>query len=131
MENTSRDMLGGIANGSVQGSGGFAFDEQTMRDLVRDWYALADHYAASRLTSHRMAMVVGPGLDHASASQARATNAHGAAYLSYLRHNEKYCLEQARVFEDALNDYLVAEGRNVVDIRAADRRALPGPPTGI
>lgn len=124
-------LLGGIAGGAVQdeiagGVGGsFAFDEDSLRDLIKDWLDLADNYSESLMRSQRMALVDGPGLEFASEAQAEAANQHGRAYLAYLEHNRDYCLRQAQLLQNALDDYLGVEHRNVTDIENA------GPQAGI
>jgi hypothetical protein len=105
--------------------GSFSFDEDTMRGLVKEWYALADSYDASRTVAHDMLRVEGPGLDFASSSYADAASRSGAAYVDYLSYNRDYCVQQAELFQHALDDYLGVEHANVVDI---DRSGADEPP---
>jgi hypothetical protein len=95
---------------------GFAFDEATMRSLIKRWLDLADSYQASRRNARAMAEVVGPGLDFASEQQAVAASKSGAAYLRYVAHNRDYCLNQAQLFQNALDDYLGIEHTNITGI---------------
>lgn len=121
-------QLGGIVSGTAEGSfttGTFAFDEDTLRGIIRDWGELGHSYQDSMRTAISMAMVAAPADDFASTAHARAANAAGEAYLRYLEHNRDYCLQQERLFQQALDDYLGIEQRNVTEI---DRS---GPQPGI
>lgn len=127
-------LLGSIADRSHHASlasGSFAFDEQTLRDLVKDWLALAESYRESARRARHMAMVQAPGLDFASEAQIQAVGRHGGAYLDYVTHNHDYCVRQAQIFQDALHDYLGVEHRNVLDLRDAAEAEGPGPRPGI
>lgn len=97
-------------------TGGFAFDEATMRSLIENWLDLAKSYLDSRQNARSMAEVVGPGADFASERQALAASKSGAAYLRYVDHNYDYCLNQAQLFQNALDDYLGIEHTNVLGI---------------
>jgi hypothetical protein len=127
-----RSELGGFfSQGHAEGSfttGTFAYDEDTLRSLVKDWLDLARSYSASKRDSRVMATVTGPGKDFASDAQAGAASAHGGAYTSYLDSNFTYCNDQAQLFQNALDDYLGIEHRNVTEINKSDDR---GPRPGI
>lgn len=97
-------------------TGGFAFDEATMRSLITNWLDLAYSYESSLRNARGMTEVVGPGLDFASERQAVAAVKSGAAYLRYVDHNYQYCLDQAQLFQNALDDYLGIEHTNVTGI---------------
>lgn len=121
-----RSELGGFFDQGhpASGAGGsFAFDEDTLRGLVTDWLDLAERYADSLHNSADMAQIEGPGLDFASAAQADAANASGRSYLDYLHQNRAYCIQQAQQFQDALDDYLGVEHRNVTEINKSGPRA--------
>jgi hypothetical protein len=109
-------------------TGGFAFDEDTMRSLIKSWLDLAYSYADSRDNARTMVEVVGPGLDVASVRQAAAASRSGAAYRRYIDHNYDYCINQAQLVQNALNDYLGIEHANVVGI---DQSGSQGPQAGI
>lgn len=97
-------------------TGGFTYDEATLAGLVREWLDLADDYDRSFRDSQRLVAVKGPGLDFASAAVAHAANSYGRAYLNYLEQNRGYCADQAQLCQDALDDYLGIERRNVKDV---------------
>jgi len=120
-------QLNDVAN-SGAGEGGFAFDEATMRSIVTSWLDLAVSYARSRRSARDMGTVTGPGLDLASEGQALAASESGTSYLEYLKHNETYCLEQAQLFQNALDDYLGVEHTNIIEINKSDS---PEPRAGI
>jgi hypothetical protein len=65
-----------------------------------------------------------PGLDFASEAMSRSANASGTAYLKYLEQNYRYCVDQAQLLQNTLDDYLGVEHHNVVEL---DK---PGQPTG-
>ncbi len=123
-----RAELGGFFTGHAEGTvtgGSFAFDEDTLRGLVTDWLDLARTYQKSVNDAAYMAQVEGPGLDFASQAHAEAANASGRSYLAYLQQNGDYCLQQAQLFQNALDDYLGVEHRNVAAIDKS------GPQAGI
>ncbi len=105
-----------VANSSGGGEGGFAFDEATMRSIVTSWLDLAVSYRSSIKTARDMGNVYGPGLDLASESQAMAASKSAASYISYLTHNHDYCMDQAQLFQNALDDYLGVEHTNLTEI---------------
>lgn len=111
--------------------GGFAFDEDTLRDLVTDWLTLADEYDESRMGTRHLFLVVPPGDDFASKSQIGAVNRHSDAYGSYLEHNREFCVRQAQNFHNALSDYQGVERRNILDLRRAGEPEGSGPLPGI
>lgn len=111
--------------------GGYAFDEETMRGLVNDWFALADDYNRSRVEADHMSIVDGPGLDFASQYQAGASSKHGQAYLGYLEQHREYCLKQAMLLQKALDDYLVTEHHNAAEIAKSDPGYGSDPQPGI
>lgn len=105
----------GVTEGTIT-TGGFTYDEATLEGLIKEWIALADDYADSLRESERLTLVKGPGLDFASAGVAEAANMYGRAYLTYLAQNHDYCVEQAQLCQNALDDYLGIERRNVVEL---------------
>lgn len=112
---TVRGIVGGNTEGTIT-TGGFAYDEVTLGELIKEWLALSDDYDRSYQDSQRLTLVKGPGLDFASAAVANAANSYGAAYLAYLKQNQKYCLDQAQLCQNALDDYLGIERRNVEEL---------------
>ena len=97
------------------GGGSFSYDEAIMRALIKKWLDVADrfHNSANRLDIHD---VSGPGLDFASAGQARATTMSAAAYHQYLTKNFEYCVRQAQLLQNTLDDYLGVEHHNVAEV---------------
>ena len=110
-----RGIVGGSTEGTIT-TGGFAYDEDTLTGLVKEWLALADDYDLSYRRSRMLERVVGPGKDFASESVAVAANSYGKAYLVYLKQNKDYCVEQAQLYQNALDDYLGIERRNVAEL---------------
>lgn len=110
-----RGVIGGHTEGTIT-SGGFSYDQSTLEELIKEWLSLADDYSRSFHNSQRLILVDGPGLDIASKSVAGAANSYGRSYLEYLRQNSSYCVNQAQLCQNALDDYLGVERRNVRDI---------------
>jgi hypothetical protein len=118
--------LSDIAHGS-QAASSFQFDEATMRKLITEWHDLADSYEASRNASVVMAMVEAPGMDFASNAYAKAASSSGTAYLQYLGKNRDYCLDQAELFQKALDDYLGVEHTAVTEMdKSGSQGSHPG-----
>jgi hypothetical protein len=117
--------LGGFfSQGHAEGTfttGTFAYDEDTLRGLVGDWQAISSHYQGSIAAATNMGRVSGPGTDFASEAQANASNNSAASYHAYLERNARYCDQQAQVFQNALDDYLGIEHRNVTEINKSGR----------
>jgi hypothetical protein len=127
-------VLSNIAGASMQGTittGGFSFDEPTLRSLITEWTELAEDYDSSFRESQHIARVVGPGLDYASKAQAEAANRSGRAYLEYLQHNRDYCYREAQLCQDALDDYLGVEHHVVTEISKSGQPLDDGPQQGI
>jgi hypothetical protein len=124
-----RSELGGFfSTGHAEGTittGTFAFDEDALTGLVTDWLNLAKSYHESVHNAARIAQIEGPGHDFASGTHAVAANKSGQSYLDYLRHNRDYCGQQAQLFQNALDDYLGVEHKNVTEINKS------GPQAGI
>ena len=106
-------MLTGETTGSVTG-GQFSFDEAGMKKIISNWKDLADSYNDSIRNAFLMKRVTPPAEDFASVMFTGEANESGQAYLTYLEHNRDYCMEQAQLFQDALDDYLGAEGRTII-----------------
>ncbi|MGB3441834.1 MAG: hypothetical protein WBA97_24075 [Actinophytocola sp.] len=106
--------------------GGFAYDEATLRSLVTKWTELADRYLAS---SKRVSTdaIIPPGLDFASKGQAEASTNANKAYYQYVVTNYWYCVKQAQLLQDTLDDYLDQEHQSVIEIN----KSGPGPQAGI
>ncbi|MFI7680201.1 hypothetical protein [Actinophytocola sp. NPDC049390] len=115
---TMRGIVGGSTEGTIT-TGGFSYDEATLEGLITEWLALSDDYDRSFRDSQDLVRVVGPGLDFASRSVAKAAASYGRNYLLYLRQNRDYCIEQAQLCQNALDDYLGLERRNVAEIHRA------------
>jgi hypothetical protein len=109
---------------------GFSFDQPTMEGLIKNWMELVDSYNQSlNANVSRMTVVEGPGLDYASRSHAEVANRSGEAYSTYLTECRDYCLTQAQQFQNALDDYLGLEHRNVEELHRANSGATDAPPS--
>jgi hypothetical protein len=115
---TMRDVVGGHTDGTIA-TGGFTYDEITLNELIKEWLALAEDYDRSYSRSQMLERVVGPGKDYVSESVAKAANSYGRAYLNYLEQNRKYCVDQAQLCQNALDEYLGIERRSVTGITQA------------
>jgi hypothetical protein len=126
--------LRGVTSGYTEGTivtGGFSYDQATLEDLIKEWLSLYDDYDRSYRDTRRLVLVEGPGLDFASDGLAGAANSYGEAYRRYLRQNREYCLTQAQLCQNALDDYLGVERRNVVKIENSDQPVDDGSDQGI
>jgi hypothetical protein len=69
-----------------------------------------------------------PADDFASKFHAGAANRSGESYQSYVVHNRDYCIQQAQLFQNTLDDYLGVEHTNVTGI---NKTAPQGPQPGV
>lgn len=111
-------------SGRLGQGAGFAYDEATLQTLVSKWTELADRYLAS---SRRVSTdeITPPGLDFASTGQAVASTNANKAYYQYVVKNYWYCVKQAQLLQDTLDDYLGQEHQTVIQINKS------GPQAGI
>jgi hypothetical protein len=127
-QNIRSELSGFFTQGHTEGTvtgGHFEYDEDTLRGLVTDWLTLAAHYERSVRNSDRMSQIQGPGTDFASRAQAEVANVSGMSYLNHLKTTREFCDQQAQLFQNALDDYLGVEHRNVTEINKS------GPQAGI
>lgn len=103
-------------------TGGFAYDEATLKSLITKWTELADRYLAS---SRRISPdpITPPGLDFASKGQADASTNAIKAYYEYVVRNYWYCIEQAQLLQNTLNDYLGQEHESVISLNKSGPQA--------
>jgi hypothetical protein len=118
--------LSDIANSGSGEGGSFVYDEATLRSLISKWLELADHYQGS-LKRVTLGSVTAPGLDFASEAHAKAANSSGKAYMIYLAQNYEYCVRQAQLLQNTLDDYLGVEHQSVTDFN----KTQAGPQAGI
>ncbi|MFC4852291.1 hypothetical protein [Actinophytocola glycyrrhizae] len=122
------DMFGtGTTEGKVTG-GSFTYTESELRTIKDNWLDLANSYRTSFRNAEFMTRVQPPAEDMASKLHAAAANRSGESYKDYLEHNRRYCLQQAQLFQDALDDYLGVEHNNVTDINNTGQH---GPQDGV
>lgn len=117
----------GTTEGTVTG-GSFTYSEEDMRTIKDNWLDLAHSYQKSFDNANRMARIRPPAEDMASRFHADAANRSGESYKNYLEHNRDYCVQQAQLFQNALDDYLGVEHTNVEDI---GRTGQDGPRDGV
>jgi hypothetical protein len=99
-----------------EGQGGFAFDEETLRSMIKKWLTLADYYDTSSQVINMDAVTperLAPGLDIASRAQAAAALNSIQAYRTYLKKNRELCITQAQLLQVTLDDYLGREHQQV------------------
>jgi hypothetical protein len=113
---------------AVLTTGSFEYTEADITTIINNWHDLATSYNDSIDDAFAMTAVKGPGLDFASNLFANTANQSGESYLSYLKHNRDYCLRQAQLFQNALDDYQGVEHTNVTEI---DKSAPQGPQHGV
>jgi hypothetical protein len=110
--------LSDIANSGSSEGGSFVYDEATLRSLVTKWVELADHYNGS-LHRTTLGAVDPPGDDFASEAMANSANDSGTAYLKYLTQNYWFCIKQAQLLQDTLDEYLGTERHSVIELTKA------------
>jgi hypothetical protein len=117
----------GATEGTVTG-GSFSFAEADMVTIKDNWLDLARSYNDSLANATRMCSVEPPAEDMASEFHSHAANRSGESYQTYLEHNRDYCLQQAQLFQNALDDYLGVEHTNVTDFNKTGQQ---GPQDGV
>jgi hypothetical protein len=122
-----RDQIAGQLRGAVTGTtegaingGGYTFDPDTIKQVIKNWVELANSYAQSAAEARPMARIGPPGDEFVSKSFADKANASGESYISYCIHNADICTHEAQRYQDALDAYLGAEERTIIKIGKAD-----------
>ncbi|MET8851161.1 hypothetical protein [Amycolatopsis sp. NPDC004625] len=95
--------------GGGDGGGGFEYDEETLRELVREWRDLAAEFRADIAQAEKLGRVQGPGIEYASSGNAELVRASGSALTKTLRQRADYCDAMADRFVTALGKYAEAE----------------------
>jgi hypothetical protein len=109
-------------------SAGFFFTEPQIHTVITNYLDLADSYDDSVTDARAMVMVEGPGRDFASDSFAFAARRSGHALVDSLMDARDYCLTQAQLCQNALDDYLGIEHRNVTRLT---EQGQSGPQPGV
>jgi hypothetical protein len=115
--------LGRIAGGTTEGTingGRFTFDPDTITQVVKNWKDLADSYDQSVRDARSMTQVAPPGDEFVSESFADKANASGKSYIAYCEHNRDMCKREAQRYQDALDTYLGAEERTIIELDKVD-----------
>jgi hypothetical protein len=130
-DSINAQLSGVLASNSTQGTfttGTFAFTEPEIRKIITNWLDLAESYDDSISKLSFGVRIEAPGLDFASQSFTGKTNRSGDSLLEYLQKNKEYCVAQAQLSQNALDDYLGVEHTNVTSINKTDQQ---GPKPGI
>ncbi|HEX2291222.1 MAG TPA: hypothetical protein VHH53_13740 [Pseudonocardiaceae bacterium] len=129
---TAGATAGGAIGSGLAGGGSFSYTPDQMRSIVTRLTDLAHSYEKSLYDARHMALVEGPGLDHASRYHANAAVDSGKASLRSIEHEYQSCLALAQTFQDTLDAYLGTEERNVINInQAGSQDDRTGPQPGI
>ena len=121
-----RKFANGTATGTFQG-GSYAFDPDTIRQVINNYKDLADSYNESKQVAERMAKVAPPGNEFVSEAFAEAANASGKSYIAYCEYYKGFFLGEAQKCQDALDAYLGAEEQTVIDLGKTDDGDSPPP----
>jgi hypothetical protein len=116
----------GTTEGTVTG-GQFAFAEADLVKIRDNWLDLARSYQKSVYNAKQMSRISPPAEDFASRFQVIAANRSGESYQRYIEHNREYCLRQAQLFQDALDDYRGVEHTNIIEINNSGGQDGPRP----
>lgn len=130
-DSINAQLSGVLASNSTQGTfttGTFAFTEPEIRKIITNWLDLAKSYGDSIVKAQAATSIDGPGLDYASGSFATIANESNTSLAEYLARNQAYCVEQAQLSQNALDDYLGVEHTNVTEILKTDQQ---GPRPGV
>lgn len=125
------ELAGFFNSNTTEGSfttGGFSFSEPQIQTAIKNYLDLADSYSKSIDKARAMTIVAGPGLDFASESFANAANRSGDSVIDSFTNAHDYCVEQAQLCQNALDDYLGVEHRNVREIY---KQGQQGPQAGV
>jgi hypothetical protein len=117
----------GTTEGTVTG-GSFTFTEADMVTIRDNWLDLARSYEQSFRSAQLMTRIEPPADDMASKFHADAANRSGESYDKYLEHNMRYCEQQARLFQNVLDEYLGTEHTNATDFNKTGQQ---GPQPGV
>lgn len=124
-DSINAQLSGIVAGNSAHGAfttGSFAFTEPEIRKLIANWIELARSYNRSTNNAQAATKIDGPGLDYASESFADTANQSNASLVEYLERNYTYCVEQAQLSQNVLDDYLGVEHTNVTEILKTDQQ---------
>jgi hypothetical protein len=128
-DSINAQLSGLVASNTTQGAfttGSFAFSESGIRKVIANWLDLADSYDNSLDKVFYINLIEGPGLDFASQSFATTAVRSGLSLVEYLLSNRDYCVQQAQLSQNALNDYLGIEHTNVADFNKDQQGPRPG-----
>ncbi|MGW3993390.1 hypothetical protein ACWEF6_07885 [Amycolatopsis sp. NPDC004772] len=113
----------GPAGGS-SGGAGFAYDEETLHELVREWSDLANEFRADFAQAEALERAHGPGLEYASGNNAELIRASGKSLSETLRQRALYCDAMAARFVTALGSYASAEEAHAIEISRTTKGTL-------
>lgn len=106
---------GGPPDGGT-GGGGFAYDEATLHELVKEWRDLAREFRADMSYAEKLRRAQGPGLEYASGGNADLVRASGDVLHETLKQRVHYCDAMAAKFVAALGKYANAEEAHADEI---------------
>jgi hypothetical protein len=109
-----------VASGDMPGAapGRLAYTPSQLREIIREWHALANGYDRDFEDADIIQMVQPPGQDAPSGFFADIVRGSGAALEHSLKQERLFCVQQAEKFQAALDAYL---GVEVAEAGAFDR----------
>jgi hypothetical protein len=119
-----RDVMSGTTDGTVSG-GQYTFDPDQIRQVIKNWTDLATSYATSWRQARPMTNVAPPGNEFVSESFAAKANWSGESYIAYCQRNTDICVREAQRYQDALDAYLGAEDRTIIELGKTDDDGTP------
>ncbi len=105
----------GPADGG-SGGAGFAYDEATLHELVREWNELANEFARDQSYAAALQQAEGPGIEYASSGNAEKVRASGDSLHATLVAREEYCRSMAKKLQAALGKYAATEDTQVDNV---------------
>jgi hypothetical protein len=113
---------GGAEGGS--GNTGFAYDQEMLHELVREWRELADEFRADFAQAEALKRANGPGLEYASGNNAELIRASGNSLSETLQQRAHYCDAMVAKYVTALGKYASAEEAHAIEIGKTTKGTL-------
>ncbi|MFJ7210538.1 hypothetical protein [Amycolatopsis sp. NPDC098790] len=107
---------GSYGDGVGGGGAGFAYDEATLHELVKEWRELEDEFRADFAQAEALVRAKGPGLEYASGNNAELIRASGTSLSDTLQERARYCESMVEKYVTALGKYATAEEAHATEI---------------
>jgi hypothetical protein len=109
-----------VVPGAPSVAGHFAFDPDTLREIVKEWQDLAEDYSADIRDSDELVFIVPPADDGPSNFFTDVVRGSVRALQETLSAESNFCRLQAERFQAALDAYLGTEHATVGEFEKTD-----------